>query len=232
MTSRLLCYLCQPVGSKHYARRGDLTRHIKNVHGAPSRFLCPIDKCPRSIPGAGFPRKDKLVDHLKSSRPGHSLSREDATYQASLRNQSHLRAGTKVPSLNTFNDAITNPTSAPKISSGNFIQHTELNDSSYRTTTQQPTPYNTILNEIVHYAGWHGATAYSNPAIPSGALETTAEQGSSASMSNHQTIDGSNMFDENAILSLWSFDSTYPEDAGDQATFNDVFYTHDYSDSH
>lgn len=69
---------------KSYARYGDLTRHIKTIHEAPSSYLCYFDRCPRSINGRGFARKDKLVDHLKSRK--HRVSAEDAAYAAALHN--------------------------------------------------------------------------------------------------------------------------------------------------
>ena len=67
---------------KDYASKGDLTRHIRTVHEMAAHFHYRIDMCPRSIPGNGFPRKDKLVDHLKSKKRG--LSHEQAGYQATL----------------------------------------------------------------------------------------------------------------------------------------------------
>jgi len=69
---------------KSYARYGDLTRHIKTIHEAPSSYLCHFDRCPRSINGQGFARKDKLVDHLKSKK--HRMSAEDAAYAVALHN--------------------------------------------------------------------------------------------------------------------------------------------------
>jgi hypothetical protein len=72
---------------KSYSRRGELTRHIKNIHVAPSSFQCHIDRCPRGIDGRGFAQKDKLVNHLKSKK--HKLSAKDAAYAAALHNPPH-----------------------------------------------------------------------------------------------------------------------------------------------
>jgi hypothetical protein len=69
---------------RHYARKGDLTRHIAAAHTAPSRFHCHLYHCPRSILGRGFPRKDKLIEHLMSNK--HRLSHQDAVCQAVLHN--------------------------------------------------------------------------------------------------------------------------------------------------
>jgi hypothetical protein len=59
---------------------GDLARHIRNVHKAPSAYLCHFPLCPRGVTNHGFPRKDKLVDHLMSNK--HGLARDDARYEA------------------------------------------------------------------------------------------------------------------------------------------------------
>jgi hypothetical protein len=69
-----------PGCEKKYIRAGDLERHMWSVHYASSHYLCHFRRCPRSIKGRGFGRKDKLVDHLKSRK--HSLSHEDAVYEA------------------------------------------------------------------------------------------------------------------------------------------------------
>jgi hypothetical protein len=69
---------------KSYARYGDLTRHIKTIHEAPSSYFCHFDQRPRSINGQGFTRKDKLIAHLKSRK--HRVSAEDAAYVAALHN--------------------------------------------------------------------------------------------------------------------------------------------------
>jgi hypothetical protein len=63
-----------------YKHEGDLARHIKNVHKAPSAYLCHFPLCPRGLINHGFPRKDKLVDHLMSNK--HGLARDDARYEA------------------------------------------------------------------------------------------------------------------------------------------------------
>jgi len=88
--TRFVCYLCDPCNySKHYAHKGDLTRHINKDHNPP-HFHCHIDRCPRSIQGRGFGRKDKLVDHLKSKKaPHHGLSHKDAVFQAALHSTSY-----------------------------------------------------------------------------------------------------------------------------------------------
>ena len=70
--------------SQSLAHYDDLLRHIKNAHDEPSRYLCHFHRCPRGIPGHGFPCMDKLVDHLKSRK--HELSHEEARYEAALHN--------------------------------------------------------------------------------------------------------------------------------------------------
>ena len=70
--------------SKHYARKGDLTRHITTAHRRPASFLCHFRHCPRSIEGKGFHRRDKLVDHLMSTK--HRLSKVEAVYEAKKSN--------------------------------------------------------------------------------------------------------------------------------------------------
>jgi hypothetical protein len=65
---------------KTYKYEGDLARHIRNVHKAPSAFRCHFPLCPRGLTNHGFPRKDKLVDHLMSNK--HGLARNDARYEA------------------------------------------------------------------------------------------------------------------------------------------------------
>jgi hypothetical protein len=77
-------HVCSYAGcGKSFRRKGDLTRHVNGAHCNKSSFLCPFDRCPRSITGNGFHRKDKLIDHLTTAK--HGLSREDALYQATLR---------------------------------------------------------------------------------------------------------------------------------------------------
>jgi hypothetical protein len=73
-----------PSCNKHYARTGDLTRHITTVHRRPANYLCHFKRCPRSIKGNGFARKDKLVDHLTSKK--HGLNKDDAEYEATKNN--------------------------------------------------------------------------------------------------------------------------------------------------
>lgn len=64
----------------------DLRRHQRHTHDRPSQFHCHYRRCPRSIPGHGFPRKDKLVDHLKSRY--HELSHAEARYEVELHSPS------------------------------------------------------------------------------------------------------------------------------------------------
>jgi hypothetical protein len=83
-------YRCwMPDCEKTYVRSGDLGRHVETFHENPASFLCHFRRCPRSIKGRGFPRRDKLVDHLKSRK--HDLSHEDAVYEAALHNPPRYR---------------------------------------------------------------------------------------------------------------------------------------------
>ncbi|KAF7512624.1 hypothetical protein GJ744_000885 [Endocarpon pusillum] len=59
-----------------YTRKGDLTRHSLN-HATTFRVVCIIDDCPRSHGAHGFPRRDKLIDHLIQ---GHKMSRNLAGF--------------------------------------------------------------------------------------------------------------------------------------------------------
>ena len=77
-------YSC-PQCNKSYRRKGDLTRHIITIHERPASFHCYFDRCPRSILGKGFARKDKLVDHLMSKK--HGMNKVDARYYASFANE-------------------------------------------------------------------------------------------------------------------------------------------------
>ena len=78
-------YKCRVHGcNKSFEQSEYRTRHQKTTHGDRSRFLCHFRRCPRGIKGRGFPRKDKLVDHLKSRY--HKLSHGDARYEAALHN--------------------------------------------------------------------------------------------------------------------------------------------------
>jgi hypothetical protein len=77
-------YCLQPNCNKAFNRRGDLTRHIITVHQRSASFLCHIHRCPRGIPGKGFARKERLVNHLTSKK--HGMSKADAMYEAALRN--------------------------------------------------------------------------------------------------------------------------------------------------
>lgn len=73
-----------PQCMKSYNRKGDLTRHVTTAHQRPVSYLCHVYRCPRGIPGNGFARKDKLVDHLTTKK--HGLSKVDALYEATLHN--------------------------------------------------------------------------------------------------------------------------------------------------
>jgi len=70
-----------PSCTTSFSRKTDLSRHFLNVHERPSRYLCHLHRCPRGIPGKGFARKDKLVDHLKKK---HALNSTDAAYEVAL----------------------------------------------------------------------------------------------------------------------------------------------------
>jgi hypothetical protein len=59
--------------------------YITTTHERPASFHCHFDRCPRSILGKGFARKDKLVDHLVSKK--HGMSKIDARYYASFVNE-------------------------------------------------------------------------------------------------------------------------------------------------
>jgi hypothetical protein len=102
--TRFVCYICDPANySKHYARKGDLVRYINKDHNPP-RYHCHVDRCPRSILGNGFGRKDKLVDHLKSKKtPHHGLSHEDAVFQAALHNTSNKQDASQAVVHSTSN---------------------------------------------------------------------------------------------------------------------------------
>jgi hypothetical protein len=75
-------YLCLLGCKRNFVRLGDYKRHWNTVHVNRSRFRCHFRRCPRSIKGHGFPRRDKLVDHLKSKK--HDLSHKDAVHEAAL----------------------------------------------------------------------------------------------------------------------------------------------------
>ena len=75
---------------RRYVRFGDLQRHVQTVHCNPAYYLCHFRRCPRSIKGCGFLRRDKLVDHLKSRK--HGLSHEEAVYKAKEHNMDPWKA--------------------------------------------------------------------------------------------------------------------------------------------
>lgn len=57
-------YVCLIAKCRHtFSRPSDLDRHMKSRH-CPPTFDCPVDDCNRKA-GKGFPRKDKLRDHLR-----------------------------------------------------------------------------------------------------------------------------------------------------------------------
>jgi len=79
-------YVCQYNGcQKRFVRPGDLNRHERYVHSNQRAFRCHFHRCTRGVPGCGFSRKDKLVDHLKSRY--HGLSHDDARYEAGWHNR-------------------------------------------------------------------------------------------------------------------------------------------------
>jgi hypothetical protein len=216
---RLFCFLCHPIGSRHYARQGDLIRHIKTVHALPSRFLCHIDRCPRSIPGDGFSRKDKLVDHLKSLKPGHGLSHQDAVYQASLHNVSQVRT---VPQA-----AAAYPPTPLDVDQGDFVQPTGLNEPSCASSAQRSVLYNTVHAEAAAHDCWRGDSSSRNLAIHSFTSEMTAEHNAYVNVSAQETVNQKdNRFNVNCI-GQGTFDSMSLEDT-DQTTFDTIFYAEDY----
>jgi hypothetical protein len=193
-----ICYLCQPVSRKSYARQGDLTRHIKTYHGAPSRFLCYVHRCPRSITGNGFPRRDKLVDHLKSSKPGHGLSHKDAVYQAAFHNKPRLNA---VPPA---------------------LPH---NNASYEDASQQAASLSTISNDLIDqtsgYDTVRGNAAYNlafhNVAVGNGVHQAILDNNFYGYDVN-QGIQGNTLY-ENPVDPA-TFQNIYNADARGQPTSN------------
>jgi uncharacterized Zn-finger protein len=82
-----LCAQCPAA----YRRLGDLSRHQKEKHSAASsKFLCPIEKCPRGIAGEGFGRNSHLVNHLKSSK--HGMDAREAEHLARQHNKPKAKA--------------------------------------------------------------------------------------------------------------------------------------------
>jgi hypothetical protein len=79
-----ICYTCSPF--KTFKHLGDLTRHRNEKHNptTASKYLCPIDLCPKGIPGEGFGRMHHLVSHLKSKK--HGMPGKDARYLAQKHN--------------------------------------------------------------------------------------------------------------------------------------------------
>jgi uncharacterized Zn-finger protein len=70
---------------KVYGRPGDLARHYREKHG-PSikKYLCPVEKCPKGIPGNGFDRMHGVVEHLKRGK--HNMDDKEAVYLAHKHN--------------------------------------------------------------------------------------------------------------------------------------------------
>ncbi len=66
-----------------YTHKGDLSRHFRS-HATTSTAVCTFDDCPRSHAGRGFPRQDKLVDHLVQ---GHKMRRNLAKFAATARGE-------------------------------------------------------------------------------------------------------------------------------------------------
>ena len=82
-----LCAQCPAA----YQRLGDLSRHQKEKHSAASsKFLCPMDKCPRGIAGEGFGRNCHLVNHLKSGK--HGMDAREAEHLARQHNKPKAKA--------------------------------------------------------------------------------------------------------------------------------------------
>ena len=63
-------------------------RHLSEKHGShgylPAEMLCPKDLCAKSIPGQGFKREYRLVNHLMSANnnrfpgQGHGMTKGEA----------------------------------------------------------------------------------------------------------------------------------------------------------
>ena len=79
-----VCHRCNPWAT--FKRAGDLTRHQNEKHNptTASKYLCPMDKCPRGIPGEGFGRMYHLVAHLTSKK--HDVDRKEAMFIARQHN--------------------------------------------------------------------------------------------------------------------------------------------------
>ena len=62
-TSKPMSHCCaEPGCMRAYLRRGDLTRHVKEVHQLGTTFRCPIQHCHAN--SRGFTRMYRLVEHL------------------------------------------------------------------------------------------------------------------------------------------------------------------------
>lgn len=59
----LVCTHPQCSYKKPFGKQYELDRHISTAHGKTHSHKCPIDTCEASV--TGFPRKDKLVKHLR-----------------------------------------------------------------------------------------------------------------------------------------------------------------------
>jgi hypothetical protein len=60
----LCCTVPQCKHKRPFSKQGDLDRHILSVHNAKLSFKCPYLGCRRHE--RGFPRKDKLKDHINN----------------------------------------------------------------------------------------------------------------------------------------------------------------------
>jgi len=81
-----------------YRRLGDLSRHQKEKHSAAgSKYLCPIEKCPRGIEGEGFGRNCHLVNHLTSGK--HGMDAREAKHLARQHNKPKAKATLRAGNL-------------------------------------------------------------------------------------------------------------------------------------
>jgi hypothetical protein len=71
-----LQYICEQLGceGQSFTRSADLQRHFLNKHApAKPEYWCPIFGCDRSrSKGNAFPRKDKMMDHLRKKHPHYN----------------------------------------------------------------------------------------------------------------------------------------------------------------
>ena len=91
---------------------GGMHRHLSEKHGSPGylppELLCPKELCEKGLPGQGFHRKYRLVNHLMSANnnrfplQGHGMTKGEAQRLAA--ELSYVRAqgsGSKGGSQNT-----------------------------------------------------------------------------------------------------------------------------------